>query len=136
MNRFQCEMFGHFSYDDSLSYHDLLDVESAFMGRMETLLAEWGAEHIDYTPMGEGLMVQCAFERYAPENFSSLGERLCENVPPAMEGRLLFVDKRLETLHVYHVAPMVCVKNTWAIPALHEALAQHACAQRPRKRKK
>lgn len=103
MNKFHCEMFGHFAYDEILSYHDLLEMEGRFIGIVQELLTQEGAEHVDFTPLGDELMVQCAFDTWSDELFQSLCSGLSQQMSPYIQGRLLFVDKHLTSLHVFHV---------------------------------
>ena len=62
MGRYQCEMFGRFIYGDILTYEELQDVEALFVPRLEELLQQAGAAHVDFTPTGDILLVQCVFE--------------------------------------------------------------------------
>ena len=102
MNKFDCEMYGHFAYDDILSYDALLERESWMIGQIQMLLEENEAEHIDFTPQGDALMVQCAFGAYDPESFFPICKQLCHVFPPQMEGRLLFINKHLGSLRIFH----------------------------------
>lgn len=124
MNKFHCEMFGHFVYDENLSYHDLLEMEGQFIGMVQGLLAGQDAEHIDFTPLGDELMVQCAFDAWSPELFHALCAGLCERISPHMQGRLLFVDKHLTALHVFHVNHEHWRETRMPIPSATEVLGK------------
>lgn len=117
MSTFQCELFGHFTYDESLSYQDLLDMEARFVGTTQELLESHDATRIDFTPMGDSLMLQCALDAYDEDFFSFLCEGLRRNMPSAIEGRLLFVDKRLLALHLCHISRDAWKGNNIPVPA-------------------
>lgn len=123
MNKFQCELFGHFIYDESLTYQELLDMESRFIGSARALLEGRNAWHIDFTPMGDGLAVQCAFSVYEEDFFGDICADLHQNLPPGMEGRLLFIDKCLAALHVFHFNHEKWLGKPLGIPSVRQALA-------------
>lgn len=104
MDTSRCEMFAHFMYDTHLTYHDLLKLETRFMGTVQGLLRSQDADHINFTPMGDGLMVQCVFGDYAPERFRTLCQAISAYMPPTLSGRILFVDKTLDILHIFHLS--------------------------------
>ena len=122
MDKFRCEMFGHFVYDVHLTYHELLKLEVRFMGVVQSLLTSQDADHIDFTPMGDGLMVQCVFDEYAPERFRALCEGLHTHMPPTLDGRLLFVDKSLDALHIFYLSHEAWRERALRIPPAPEAL--------------
>ncbi|MBO5491309.1 MAG: hypothetical protein J5960_07820, partial [Desulfovibrio sp.] len=64
MDKNRSELFGHFSYADSLTYEALLAAEETLIGEMESLLQRAGAEHLDFTPLGDALMLECVFEEH------------------------------------------------------------------------
>ena len=64
MDKNRSELFAHFSYDDSLTYEALLEVEENLTRDVEQLLQRAGAAHLDFTPLGDALMFQCVFEAH------------------------------------------------------------------------
>ena len=64
MDKNRSELFAHFSYDDSLTYEALLEVEEELTREVEQLLQRAGAAHLDFTPLGDALMFQCVFEAH------------------------------------------------------------------------
>ena len=64
MDKNRSELFGRFSYDDSLTYEDLLAVEENLTADLTALLLRADAAHLDFTPLGDALMFQCAFEAH------------------------------------------------------------------------
>lgn len=101
MGRYQCEMFGRFIYGDILTYEELQDVEALFVPRLDDLLQKAGAAHVDFTPTGDILLVQCAFEAQKPYIFRKLSQELAALLPQAVHGNLLFLKKDLSTQHLY-----------------------------------
>lgn len=124
MNKFHCEMFGHFIYDESLTYEELLDMEMRLIGDVQLVLERSNAEHLDFTPLGDELMVQCAFDDYAPEVFQEICRTLSPFLHPSVEARLLFVDKHLGSLRVFHMNCRTWQEHAIELPFAHEALAE------------
>ena len=103
MSKFHCEMFGHFIYDEHLTYQELLDVEAQLIGNTQILLENLRAEHIHFSPLGDELMLQCAFDDYDGEHFQDICEALRPCLHPSVDARLLFVDKHLSGLRIYYI---------------------------------
>ena len=99
-----CELFGHFVYSQDLSYHDLLKREAGLLEALEGVLRGRDAAHIDFTPSGDVLRMQCMF----PKPDEALFHAICEEIAPLLgediEGRLLFVDKNLSHAGFYCLA--------------------------------
>ena len=104
MAQFATELFAHFVYSSTLSYHDLLDSEEELKILFSRLVEDQGGEFMHFEAMGDGLRAQCVFAAYDEEIFHAL----CDAIAPAMndevEARLLFVSKDLEELHLYIVS--------------------------------
>lgn len=132
MNKFHCEMFGHFIYDESLTYEELQDMEVRLIGDVQITLEQRSAEHLDFTPLGDELMVQCAFEDYDTELFREICEALYPALHPAVEARMLFVDKHMSSMLIFYLNHQECKENLLTLPKTHEALAAPA----PKKRGK
>lgn len=101
MGRYQCEMFGRFIYGDILTYEELQDVEALFVPRLDELLQQAGAAHVDFTPTGDILLVQCVFEAQKSYIFRKLAQELSALLPEAVRGNLLFLKKDLSVQHLY-----------------------------------
>ncbi len=101
MGRYQCEMFGQFIYGDILTYEELQDVEALFVPRLDELLQQAGAAHVDFTPTGDILLVQCVFEAQKTYIFRKLAQELAALLPEAVRGNLLFLKKDLSVQHLY-----------------------------------
>lgn len=108
MDKNRSELFGHLAYDDSLTYELLLQVEEELTSRIGDLLLRAGAAHLDFTPLGDALMFQCAFERHRLYIYRRIALEMASLLPEGVQGRLLCVDKTLGPLHVYWLR-----KNVW-----------------------
>ena len=103
MDKNQCEVFVSFTYAESLTYEELLDAEGALMAGLEELLQAAGGEHLDFTPLGDMLRCQCAFESVDLENFRSIAAQVAAILPAGITGRLLALDKSLAGMELFWV---------------------------------
>jgi hypothetical protein len=103
-----CELFGHFAYSEDLSYHDLLEREAGLLEALEQTLRGHEAAHIDFTPAGDVLRMQCMFAKPDKALFHALCEEIAPLLAKDIEGRLLFVDKDLVRVNFYCLAD-----STW-----------------------
>ena len=92
MDKNRSEIFGQFSYDESLTYEELLDVENTLTADLEALLQRAGAAHLDFTPLGDALMCQCAFETHKLYVYRKIAQEAAALLPRGVTGRLLCVD--------------------------------------------
>ncbi|SDF99729.1 hypothetical protein [Desulfovibrio legallii] len=105
MDKNRSELFGRFSYDESLSYEALLDAEEQLTGRLEALLQRAGAAHLDFTPLGDALMFQCAFAEHKPYVYRKIALETAALLPQGVRGRLLCLHKDFSALHLYWLEP-------------------------------
>ncbi|MCR5813620.1 MAG: hypothetical protein K6G15_03895 [Desulfovibrio sp.] len=108
MDKTSSEIFGNFLYDESLTYDELLHTEETLTYAIEDLLKRAGAEHVDFTPMGDSLMLQCCCQGHKIYIFRKLACELAEILPPKISGRICCLSHALNTCHVYWLR-----KNTW-----------------------
>lgn len=101
MDKNRSELFAHFSYDDSLTYEALLEVEEDLTRDVEQLLQRAGAAHLDFTPLGDALMFQCVFEAHRLYVYRKIALEIAALLPQGVRGRLLCVDKNFESMHVF-----------------------------------
>lgn len=101
MDKNRSELFGHFSYDDDLTYEDLLELEEALTAAMTNLLLRAGASHLDFTPQGDALMFQCVFEAHKLYVYRKIAFETATLLPEGVRGRLLCLDKDFNSLHIY-----------------------------------
>ena len=116
MDKNQCEVFASFTYADSLTYEELLDAEAALMARLEDLLQGAGGEHLDFTPLGDMLRCQCAFESVDLENFRRIAAQVAAMLPVGITGRLLALDKSLAGMQLFWVQKGAWQEAAWPVP--------------------
>lgn len=133
MDKNQCEFFAQFTYADSLTYDELLSAESALMARLEEILSEAGGQHLDYTPLGDMLRCQCAFESLDVANFREIAGRIAAILPDGITGRLLFLDKSLTDFYLFWLQKGSWQETTWPVPlvAPADAAVHHVAISAP-----
>lgn len=116
MDKTSCEIFGHFIYDDSLTYDELLSLEEQFMGEIEDLLERAEAVNIDFTPLGDSLMVQCSFNGHKVYIFRKIACDLAESLPGTISGKLVCITHSLDACHIYWLHSKKWEEQTLSIP--------------------
>jgi hypothetical protein len=99
------EVFGQFAYGEALSYEELLAVEQSLIRALEDLMLRAGAEHPDFTPMGDMLLCQCSFETHKLYMYRKFAHELAGLLPAGVTGRLLCLEKKFNSLHIYWIQP-------------------------------
>ncbi|MDR1659578.1 MAG: hypothetical protein LBR94_04440 [Desulfovibrio sp.] len=99
------EVFGQFTYDEVLSYEELLAAEQTLISSLENLMLRAGAEHPDFTPTGDMLLCQCAFETHKLYRYRKFAHEIAGLLPAGVTGRLLCLEKNFRSLHVYWIQP-------------------------------
>ncbi|MDE5878586.1 MAG: hypothetical protein K2G99_00915 [Desulfovibrio sp.] len=123
MDKNQCEVFAQFTYADSLTYEELLNAEAALMARLEVIFPDAGGEHLDFTPLGDMLRCQCAFELVDMENFRHIAAQVAAILPVGITGRLLALDKSLTEMHLFWLEKGAWQEATWPVPVTAPAEA-------------
>ncbi len=118
MDKNTSEIFGHFDYDESLTYEELLSIEDSLMAEIERLLQRAGAVHVDFTPLGDTLRFQCAFEEHKLYIFRRIVHLIAEILPKGISGRMLCIDKTLAGQHMFWFAPGQWQEEAFALPHL------------------
>lgn len=126
MGNYLCEMFGHFEYSEDMTYQELLDRESMLTQDTKELLQEFQAIHLNYTPLGDVLMLQCVFKHYDPELFHEICDALSPLLCQSVTGRLVFVDKQLNSIHIYSLTEQDWHEAELRIPTVQERKPQPA----------
>ncbi len=103
MDRNRSELFGQFSYDDSLTYEELLVLEKNLVADVQALLLRAGGTHLDFTPLGDALMFQCAFEAHKVYVYHKIAQEMARILPHGIHGRLLCLDKHLAVQHLFWI---------------------------------
>lgn len=118
MSRHLAELYAQFSYGEQLSYEELLEIEDRLIAAVQDVLVRAGGEHLDFTPLGDCLMVQCAFEAHRLYVFRKISMHVAGFLPEHVTGRILCVDKRLDASHLYWVQPGRWEEEDRSIPVL------------------
>gem|GEM_PF-894954 len=130
MDKNRSELFGHFSYADSLTYEALLAAEETLIGEMESLLQRAGAEHLDFTPLGDALMLECVFEEHRLYVYRKIALEIAAMLPEGVSGRLLCLHKDFSSLHVFWLRPGEWTEEERPVPEMPpEGLAVHRAAK-------
>ena len=106
MSKYQCEMFGQLNYGDILTYEELQEVEGLLIPRLDDLLQQAGAAHVDFTPTGDVLLTQCVFEAYKLYIFRKLAQELAGLLPEAVRGNLFFLQTAFQ--RCFHILQKPC----------------------------
>lgn len=104
MDKYQCELFGDFRYADKMTYEELIDCESMLTTELELIFQDGGAAHLDFTPLGDNLMIQCAFEYQNPEILRDIAQEIADLLPSGVRGRLLALKPSLDSYTMYWIA--------------------------------
>ena len=132
MSKYQCEMFGQLNYGDVLTYEELQDVEALLILRLDALLQQAGAAHVDFTPTGDVLLVQCVFEAHKLYIFRKLAQELAALLPEAVRGNLFFLQKDLLVQHTYWLSAGCWQEEERRLPeSAPEHLPRHEVASAP-----
>jgi hypothetical protein len=116
MDKTSSEIFGHFIYDESLTYDELLKLEDFFRNEIQDLLERAEAQNIDFTPLGDSLMVQCSFDGHKVYIFRKIACDLAENLPGTISGKLVCISHSLDACHIYWLHSKKWEEQTFPIP--------------------
>lgn len=98
------ELFAQFVYSLELSYHSLMERESELKAAVTAIWEQYGGEFIHFEEMGDTMRAQCAFAKYDEELFHDICEDIAPHMDSFVEARLLFINKDLETLHIFTIS--------------------------------
>lgn len=99
------ELYAQLNYGEQLTYEELLEVEESLIGNLQDLLERADAMHLDFMQQGDCLLLQCLFSSPKRYIFRKIAMHIAGILPDHVSGRLLFLDKTLETVHLYWVEP-------------------------------
>ncbi len=102
------ELLGHFIYDDTLTYDELLQIEEQLIKDFEYILTAAGAVHIDFTPLGDAIMFQCQCIGHKIYIFRKLACEFSKIIPDKVKGRIFCISHSLHSCHLYWIRP-----NKW-----------------------
>lgn len=103
MDKNSSKVYGAFIYADSLTYHELLEREAKLKEDLDKLFLTFGAQHIDFTPLGDMLMFQCAFEEHDDERYRQLAASCATFLPEKITGRFLCLEKNLDSCMLFWI---------------------------------
>lgn len=103
MDKYRSEMFGEFTYSQSLTYEELIAGESELIENLEGVFKDSGGEHVDFTPLGDLLMTQCAFEVQNLEIFRDIAQEIAYFLPAEISARLMCLQKNLKSYHLFWI---------------------------------
>lgn len=101
MNKYLAEIFAEFTYAESMTYEDLLYNENLLMENLESIFKEGGTEHLDFTPLGDMLMAQCAMEIPNREILLDMAQEIAFILPKNIMGRMLCLHKNLKSYDLF-----------------------------------
>lgn len=116
MNKNQSEIFGEFTYGESLTYEELLETENMLIDQLDLLFKEGGAEHLDFTPQGDLLMMQCAFEIRNLEILRDIASEIAIILPKGVNGRVLCLEKDLTLVHIFWISKGQWQEKEYELP--------------------
>ncbi len=109
MAKYDCELFGYFSYDAALSYNELHVFEAEFREALQGVLEQNNADFLQFEPEGDALRIQCVFNNFYEESLHAVCEAVCQVMTPHVRGKFLAVNKDLQDLLVYRLT-----NNGWS----------------------
>ena len=115
MAKYNCEIFGVVNYSLEISYHDLHEVEEGVILQLQETLERYGAEHLDFWGYGDSLQFQCALAEYDDQDLHSICEEIAGFLPQDIRGRMVGLDKGLNSLSVYYFTSGKCEYDEYDI---------------------
>ena len=126
---FRCSMFGHIVYDDKLTYQELLDTEARVTALMQNALEECGAQHIDFAPEADALLMECLFSDMDRAAHRVLCDTVIRQLGPGVLARFLFVDRRMDDIAFYFLGRGKWQEQAFSVPTPREALSGRVVRQ-------
>lgn len=111
------EYFCYFIYDAELSYEEMMNKEEKLTFFVQQTLIFFGAIHLDFTPVGDGLQVQCSFEEMHDRKYNKLCEALSCYACDGISGKFLLISKDLNQLQIVIALDMKYQKHNFTIPS-------------------
>ena len=110
------ELFAQFVYSLELSYHSLLERETELKAAVAGIWEQYGGEFIHFEEMGDTIRAQCVFAKYEEDLFHDICEDIAPHMDSFVEARLLFINKDLDTLHLYTISNGNCRESCLSLP--------------------
>lgn len=103
MDKYNTEIFGEFTYPESMTYEALLESESMLLENIDSIMLDGGAEHLDFNPLGDILMFQCAFVTQNLEILRDIVDEIAALLPKGIKGKILCLEKNLTSYHLFWI---------------------------------
>ena len=103
MARHTSVLLGLVNYSPDLSYEALHSLESEYIEGLTELLEKFGAEHLDFWGIGDGLQLEAAFAEANEESMRGLCDEFCSLLRAGCRARLAFLDKNLTWMELFHL---------------------------------
>lgn len=103
MDKYNTEIFGEFTYPESMTYESLLESENMLLENIDSIMLDGGAEHLDFNPLGDKLMFQCAFVTQNLEILRDIANEIAALLPKGVKGKLLCLEKDLSSYHLFWI---------------------------------
>ena len=105
MSTHNCHVFGTLMYSQSISYHELQEVEQNLMVRMQDVLNGYAATHLDFWGYGDLLRFEFALEEYDAEALADCCQDLAALLPDGVSARMLGIDKNMKHAAAFGLWP-------------------------------
>lgn len=120
---FRCSMFGQIVYADAFTYQELLETDARVTAIVQNALEQCGAQHINFTAEADALLMECVFTDMDRTLHHALCDRIIQQLGPGVLGRLVFMDRRLDSVVFYFLGRGKWQEQAFSIPAPREALS-------------
>ena len=110
------EYFCYFVYDIELSYEEIMSKEERLTFFVQQILNNFDAIHLDFTPVGDGLQVQCSFEDMNDRKYNELCEALSNYTCDGISVKFLLISRDLKQLQGVMASDKKFQKYTFTIP--------------------
>jgi len=123
MATYRCIMFGQILFDDKLTWEELHSTEARLTSVMETVITDCGGRHIDFTPLADALLGECVFPEVDRDNNHALCNTLIRQLGPHTLGRLMFVDRQMDSTVFYFLGRGKWQEQALSVPGPKQALS-------------
>ena len=127
MPKHRCEFFGRFVFAEELSYADLLEKEAQLKEELSRLFVEAGFAHMHFISTGDFLLMQGVAVEHDQAVFQEVCTKVSQLLDEGVEGRLLFVDRFLESVHFFVLSNKAWQENFLEWPLHNDVLSKRDC---------
>lgn len=86
-----------------MTYEELISCEEMLITELENIFSDGGAEHLDFTPLGDILMTQCELEFQNPEILRDIAQEIADLLPGGVRGRLFCLQRNLSSYRMFWI---------------------------------